>query len=144
MYPSIEIVENMVKSAHHSGCGRQGLRWKLGENATNRSTIHGFRPYKCLFRSIASWNCKDFCQTRKQSNFDQYFDLPCGGRKNGPKKNGKSKLLTFSGGTLTAWMEEKDIYNADENGGKSKVTIMEVFQSYGAIQVMDLFVLPKS
>ena len=41
-------------------------------------------------------------------------------------------------------MEEKDIYNADENGGKSKVTIMEVFQSYGAIQVMDLFVLPKS
>ena len=56
---------------------------------------------------------------------------------------GKATLKTVSGGTLTAWMQGKDLYITDENGGKAKVTIADVNQSNGVIHVLDAVVLPK-
>ena len=57
--------------------------------------------------------------------------------------NGKAMLKTVSGGTLTAWMEGSALYLSDENGTKSKVTIVDVNQSNGVIHVVDTVVLPK-
>lgn len=59
------------------------------------------------------------------------------------KGNGKAVLTTVQGGTLTAWMQGKDLYITDANGGKSKVTIADVFQSNGVIHSVDSVVLPK-
>ncbi|MCR4032125.1 MULTISPECIES: fasciclin domain-containing protein [Flavobacterium] len=56
---------------------------------------------------------------------------------------GKASLKTVSGGTLTAWMEGKDLYITDENGNKSKVTISDVNLSNGVIHVVDAVLLPK-
>jgi uncharacterized surface protein with fasciclin (FAS1) repeats len=52
-------------------------------------------------------------------------------------------LTTVQGGTLTAWMKGKDLYLTDANGGQSKVTIADVFQSNGVIHSVDTVVLPK-
>lgn len=57
--------------------------------------------------------------------------------------NGKAMLKTVSGGTLTAWMQGKDLYITDESGNKAKVTIADVNQSNGVIHVIDTILLPK-
>jgi uncharacterized surface protein with fasciclin (FAS1) repeats len=57
--------------------------------------------------------------------------------------NGKATLTTVQGGKLTAWMDGKDLYISDENGGKAKVTIADVNQSNGVIHVVDAVVTPK-
>ncbi|MDX5479835.1 MAG: fasciclin domain-containing protein, partial [Cyclobacteriaceae bacterium] len=59
------------------------------------------------------------------------------------KGNGKATLTTVQGGKLTAWMKGKDLYITDENGGQSKVTIADVWQSNGVIHSVDTVVLPK-
>ena len=56
---------------------------------------------------------------------------------------GKASLKTVSGGTLTAWMDGKDLYISDESGNKAKVTISDVNQSNGIIHVVDTVLLPK-
>ncbi|MFZ0597607.1 MAG: fasciclin domain-containing protein, partial [Flavobacterium sp.] len=56
---------------------------------------------------------------------------------------GKATLKTVSGGTLTAWMDGKDLYISDESGSKAKVTIADVNQSNGVIHVVDTVLLPK-
>ena len=57
--------------------------------------------------------------------------------------NGKAKLKTVSGGTLTAWMKGNDLYLTDENNNTAKVTIADVNQSNGVIHVIDGVVTPK-
>ena len=52
-------------------------------------------------------------------------------------------MTTVQGGKLTAWMKGKDLYITDENGGQSKVTIADVWQSNGVIHSVDTVVLPK-
>ena len=59
------------------------------------------------------------------------------------KGNGKAELPTVSGGKLWAMMEGKDLVIVDENGGKAKVTIADVYQSNGVIHVTDHVSLPK-
>lgn len=56
---------------------------------------------------------------------------------------GKASIKTVSGGTITAWMDGKDLYISDESGNKAKVTIADVNQSNGVIHVIDTVLLPK-
>ena len=58
--------------------------------------------------------------------------------------NGKAEFKTVSGGKLTAMLKGKDVILTDENGGKSKVTIVDVNQSNGVIHVIDAVITPKS
>ena len=59
------------------------------------------------------------------------------------KGGGKHSATTVSGGKLVATMEGKDLILTDEKGGKSKVTIADVYQSNGVIHVVDKVLLPK-
>jgi uncharacterized surface protein with fasciclin (FAS1) repeats len=56
--------------------------------------------------------------------------------------DGKATLTTVQGGTINAWMKGKDLYITDSNGGQSKVTIADVWQSTGVIHSVDTVVLP--
>jgi uncharacterized surface protein with fasciclin (FAS1) repeats len=57
---------------------------------------------------------------------------------------GKAELTTVSGGKLTARMNGKDqIMLGDEKGHLAKVTIADVFQSNGVIDVVDTVLLPQ-
>jgi uncharacterized surface protein with fasciclin (FAS1) repeats len=58
--------------------------------------------------------------------------------------NGKAEFTTVAGGKLTAMMKGKDLILTDENGGMSKVTTADVYQSNGVIHVVDHVVLPRS
>jgi uncharacterized surface protein with fasciclin (FAS1) repeats len=56
---------------------------------------------------------------------------------------GSASLKTVAGGTLTAKSAAGKVMVTDEKGGTATVTIADVYQSNGVIQVVDKVLLPK-
>jgi uncharacterized surface protein with fasciclin (FAS1) repeats len=52
-------------------------------------------------------------------------------------------LKAVSGGTITASLNMGKVMLTDEKGGMATVTIADVFQSNGAIHVIDAVLLPN-
>ena len=57
--------------------------------------------------------------------------------------NGMAKLTTVEGGTLIVMAKGKKLYLVDEKGGKSWITISDVFQSNGVIHVVNAVLMPN-
>ncbi len=57
--------------------------------------------------------------------------------------NGKAVLKTVNGEELTATMDGDKLVLTDAKGGKSTVTIADVYQSNGVIHVVDTVLMPK-
>jgi uncharacterized surface protein with fasciclin (FAS1) repeats len=57
--------------------------------------------------------------------------------------NGKATLTTVSGGTITATESMGKITLTDEKGGTASITITNVYQSNGVIQVIDSVLMPS-
>jgi uncharacterized surface protein with fasciclin (FAS1) repeats len=55
---------------------------------------------------------------------------------------GKATLTTVEGGTLTVWMKGGKYMLTDEKGGMAAITIPNVYQSNGVIQVIDTVLMP--
>ena len=60
------------------------------------------------------------------------------------KGNGKAELATVQGEKLTFMQDGNTVWVMDASGGKSQVTIADVFQKNGVIHVIDGVLLPKS
>jgi uncharacterized surface protein with fasciclin (FAS1) repeats len=52
-------------------------------------------------------------------------------------------LSAVSGGTITATMQGGKIVLTDEKGGTAMITIANVYQSNGVIQVIDSVLMPS-
>ena len=57
--------------------------------------------------------------------------------------NGSATLTTASGGTLTATMQGEQIVIKDAKSDVAIITIEDVYQSNGVIQVIDTVLLPS-
>jgi uncharacterized surface protein with fasciclin (FAS1) repeats len=55
---------------------------------------------------------------------------------------GKTTLTTVQGGTLTVWMKDGKYMITDDKGGMAAITIPDVYQSNGVIQVVDTVLMP--
>src|SRR6202167_6133822 len=55
---------------------------------------------------------------------------------------GKATLTTVEGGTLTFWMKDGKYMVTDDKGGMAAITIPNVYQSNGVIQVIDTVLMP--
>lgn len=55
---------------------------------------------------------------------------------------GKATLTTVEGGTLTVWMKGGKYVLTDEKGGMATITIPNVYQSNGVIQVINAVLMP--
>lgn len=56
---------------------------------------------------------------------------------------GKAELKTVAGGSLWVMQQGKKLYLVDEKGGKSWITIADVFQKNGVIHVINTVLMPK-
>ncbi|ERM81867.1 fasciclin [Rhodonellum psychrophilum GCM71 = DSM 17998] len=152
MYPSKNIVENAVKSADHTTLVAAVTAAGLVETLQTAGPFTVFAPTNAAFAKLPAGTVESLVKPENKATLTNILTYHVVAGKMGSKEiaaaikkgNGKAKLTTVSGGTLTAWMEGKDLYISDENGGKSKVTIADVFQSNGVIHVVDTVVLPKS
>lgn len=151
MYPSKNIVENAVNSADHTTLVAAVKAAGLVETLQTAGPFTVFAPENSAFEKLPAGTVETLLKPENKAQLTSVLTYHVVAGKMGSKEiaeaikkgNGKAVLTTVQGGTLTAWMQGKDLYISDANGGKSKVTIADVFQSNGVIHSVDTVVLPK-
>lgn len=151
MYPSKNIVENAVNSADHTTLVAAVKAAGLVETLQGAGPFTVFAPDNSAFAKLPAGTVETLLKPENKGQLTTVLTYHVVSGKMGSKEiaaaikkgDGKAVLTTVQGGKLTAWMKGKDLYITDENGGQSKVTIADVFQSNGVIHSVDSVVLPK-
>jgi uncharacterized surface protein with fasciclin (FAS1) repeats len=151
MYPSKNIVENAVNSADHTTLVAAVQAAGLVETLQTAGPFTVFAPDNAAFAKLPAGTVETLLKPENKAQLQAVLTYHVVAGKMGSKEiaaaikagNGKATLTTVQGGTITAWMKGKDLYITDANGGQSKVTIADVWQSNGVIQAVDSVVLPK-
>lgn len=150
MYPSKNIVENAVNSADHTTLVAAVKAAGLVETLQAAGPFTVFAPENSAFAKLPAGTVETLLKPENKAQLQAVLTYHVVAGKMGSKEiaaaikagNGKATLTTVQGGTLTAWMKGKDLYITDANGGQSKVTIADVWQSNGVIHAVDTVVLP--
>lgn len=152
MYPSKNIVENAVNSKDHTTLVAAVKAAELVDVLSSDGPFTVFAPTNAAFEKLPKGTVESLVQPENKEQLQTILkyhvvsgnwnamDLAKAIKDN----KGKAVIKTVSGGTITAWMDGKDVYISDENGNKAKVTIADVKQSNGVIHVIDTVLLPKS
>jgi uncharacterized surface protein with fasciclin (FAS1) repeats len=152
MYPSKNIVENALNSKDHTTLVAAVKAAELVDVLSSDGPFTVFAPTNAAFDKLPKGTVESLVQPENKAQLQTILkyhvvsgnwnavDLAKAIKDN----KGKAVIKTVSGGTITAWMDGKDVYISDENGNKAKVTIADVKQSNGVIHVIDTVLLPKS
>jgi len=151
MYPSKNIIENAVNSKDHTTLVAAVKAAGLVETLKGRGPFTVFAPTNAAFDKLPKGTVETLLKPENKAMLQSVLTYHVvAGKMNASDitkaikaGNGKATLTTVQGGKLTAWMDGKDLYISDENGGKAKVTIADVNQSNGVIHVLDAVVTPK-
>ena len=151
MYPTKNIVENAVNSKDHTtlvvAVGAAGLV----ETLKSAGPFTVFAPTNEAFAKLPKGTVEFLLKPENLKTLQTILTYHVVAGKMNAKDiakaikagNGKATMKTVSGGTLTAWMEGKNVMITDENGKSAMVTIADVNQSNGVIHVIDAVVTPK-
>ena len=141
MYPSKDIVDNAVNSADHTTLV-----------AAVKAAGLVFAPTNEAFAKLPQGTVENLLKPENHDTLVKIltYHVVAGRlstaalRKQIRAGNGTTTLKTVSGGTLTLMMNgEENIVIKDEKGGVSNLTISNVYQSNGVIQVVDSVLLPN-
>lgn len=151
MYPTKNIIENAVNSKDHTTLVAAVKAAGLVETLQSAGPFTVFAPTNEAFNKLPKGTVETLLKPENLKTLQTILTYHViAGKMNASDigkaiktGNGKAMLKTVSGGTLTAWMEGKDLYISDENGSKSKITISDVNQSNGVIHIIDAVLLPK-
>ena len=152
MYSSKTIVANAVNSKDHTTLVAAVKAAGLVETLSSEGPFTVFAPTNAAFAKLPEGTVETLLQPENLETLQTVLkNHVVAGKINAKdllklikKGNGKATITTVSGGTLTAWLKDKDVYITDQNGNSAKVTIADVNQSNGVIHVIDTIVLPKS
>lgn len=151
MYPSKNIIENAVNSKDHTTLVAAVKAAGLVETLQGKGPFTVFAPTNEAFDKLPKGTVETLLKPENIKTLQTILTYHVvAGKMNASDiakaikvGNGKAKLKTVSGGTLTAWMKGKDLYLTDKNNNSAKVTIADVNQSNGVIHVIDGVVTPK-
>lgn len=151
MYPNKNIVENAVNSKDHTTLVAAVKAAGLVETLQSKGPFTVFAPTNAAFDKLPAGTVETLLKPENIKTLQTVLTYHVvAGKMNASDiakaikaGKGKATLKTVSGGTLTAWMDGKDLYISDESGSKAKVTIADVNQSNGIIHVVDTVLLPK-
>jgi uncharacterized surface protein with fasciclin (FAS1) repeats len=151
MYADKDIIDNAVHSADHTTLVAAVKAAGLVETLKGPGPFTVFAPTNEAFAKLPAGTVD---MLLKPENHDAlvkiltYHVVP--GRltkatieKQIAEGGGKAALKTVSGETLTAMMHDGKLTLQDEKGGMSMVTIQNVMQSNGVIQVVDTVLMPN-
>ena len=151
MYPTKDIIDNAVNSADHTTLVAAVIAAGLVDTLKGSGPFTVFAPTNDAFAKLPAGTVENLLKPENKDALTKiltYHVVP--GRlsaldlkKQIKAGNGQAELKTVSGGTLTLMMQGKNIVLKDEKGGVSTVTIPNVFQSNGVIQVVDAVLLPN-
>lgn len=151
MYPTKNIVQNAVNSQDHTTLVAAVKAAGLVDTLQGPGPFTVFAPVNAAFDKLPAGTVDTLL---KPENKDQLvkvltYHVVAGKISSAElvkmikKGHGKAELKTVEGGTLTASLEDGKVMLTDEKGGMATVTIADVYQSNGAIHVIDSVLLPN-
>lgn len=151
MYPNKNIIENAVNSKDHTTLVAAVKAADLVETLKGKGPFTVFAPTNAAFDKLPKGTVETLLKPENKKQLQNILTYHVvSGKLNSAdiavaikEGKGKTTFKTVNGGTLTAWIKDKDLYISDENGNKAKVTIADVNQSNGVIHVIDAVLLPK-
>ena len=152
MYPSKDIVDNAVNSADHTTLVAAVKAAGLVDTLKGPGPFTVFAPVNSAFAKLPQGTVEMLLKPENHDTLVKiltYHVVPgrlstAALRKQIRAGKGQAMLTTVSGGTLTVTMNgEENLIIKDEKGDVANLTISNVNQSNGVIQVIDTVLLPN-
>ena len=151
MYPTKNIVENAVNSKDHTTLVAAVKAAGLVETLESAGPFTVFAPTNEAFAKLPAGTVDELVKPENKATLTKILTYHVvAGRLSAADLmaqvkagDGKAELKTVEGGTLTVMAKGKRLYLVDEKGGKSMITIADVFQSNGVIHVIDNVLMPN-
>ncbi len=145
MYPTKNIVENAVNSKDHTTLVAAVKAAGLVDTLESPGPFTVFAPTNEAFDKLPAGTVdtllkpENLAQLKKILTYHVVADKLTAKdiAKHIKAGGGKATLTTVEGGTLTAMMQGDKLVLTDEKGGTATVTIANVYQSNGVIDVID-------
>ena len=151
MFPSKNIIQNAINSKDHTTLVAAVKAAGLVETLEGPGPFTVFAPTNAAFNKLPAGTVDMLLKPENKDHLQKVLtyhvvpgrlsakDLMDAAKKNG----GRAKLKTVEGEELTVEAKANTLTIWDAKGGASKVTIQNVFQSNGVIQVIDTVLLPS-
>lgn len=151
MFPTKNIIENAVNSKDHTTLVAAVKAASLVETLSGNGPFTVFAPTNEAFAKLPKGTVETLLKPENKAMLQGILTYHVVSGRMDSKSiamaikvgNGKAILTTVQGGKLTAMMVGKKLMLMDEKGGKSEVTIADVYQSNGVIHVVDSVVMSK-
>src|SRR5580693_9949310 len=150
MYASKDIIDNAVNSKDHTTLVAAVKAAGLVDTLKGPGPFTVFAPTNEAFAKLPAGTVDNLLKPENMDTLKKVLTYHVvSGRisTNDLKKmihegGGKATLTTVEGGTLTVWMKGGKYMLTDEKGGMAAITIPNVYQSNGVIQVIDTVLMP--
>jgi len=151
MYPTKDIIDNAVNSKDHTTLVAAVKAAGLVETLKGAGPFTVFAPTNEAFDKLPKGTVPTLLKPENKAMLTKVLTYHVvAGRLSAADLMakvkagmGKAELKTVSDGTLTVMQDGKKLYLVDEKGGKSWVTIADVFQKNGVIHVVNTVLMPK-
>jgi uncharacterized surface protein with fasciclin (FAS1) repeats len=151
MYPAKNIIENAVNSADHTTLVAAVKAAGLVDTLEGAGPFTVFAPTNEAFAKLPAGTVDTLLKPENKDTLVKIltYHVVAGRLSTADIKkmikegNGKATLTTVSGGTITATESMGKITLTDEKGGTAEITITNVYQSNGVIQVIDSVLMPS-
>jgi len=151
MYPTKNIVENAVNSKDHTTLVAAVKAAGLVETLEGDGPFTVFAPTNEAFDKLPAGTVPTLLKPENKAMLTKVLTYHVvAGRLSAADLMakvkagmGKTELTTVSGGKLWVMQTGKKLYLVDEKGGKSWITIADVFQKNGVIHVVNTVLMPN-
>jgi uncharacterized surface protein with fasciclin (FAS1) repeats len=152
MYPTKNIIENAVNSADHTTLVAAVKAAGLVETLEGTGPFTVFAPTNAAFEKLPAGTVDNLLKPENKAKLASILtyhvvpgritaaDIEAKAKANG----GKATFKTVEGETISLMKDTQgNWWVADNSGNKAHVTIADVMQSNGVIDVIDTVLLPK-
>ena len=151
MYPTRNIVENAINSKDHTTLVAAVKAAGLVETLEGAGPFTVFAPTNEAFDKLPEGTVESLVKPENKTKLTGILTYHVvAGRLDSKtlanmiqQGNGTAELTTVSGGKLWVMMKGTTFVLKDEKEGMAMITIKDVYQSNGVIQVVDHVLMPK-
>lgn len=152
MLPSKDIVDNAVNSADHTTLVAAVKAAGLVETLKGKGPFTVFAPTNAAFGKLPAGTVETLVKPENKASLTRILTYHVVPGKHDfmslssaiKKSNGTAELATASGGKLKFMMNgAHNIVVMDEKGQSANISTYDVYQSNGAIHVLDTVLMPK-
>jgi uncharacterized surface protein with fasciclin (FAS1) repeats len=151
MYANRNIIQNAANSRDHTTLVAAVKAGGLVETLQGAGSFTVFAPTNAAFAALPAGTVETLLKPENKGTLDKiltYHVVP--GRLDSRMLDqqiatggGKAVLKTVQGEPLTVQGSGKNLMVTDEKGGTAHITISDVYQSNGVIQVVDKVLMPN-